>query len=132
MAPGGDWPVSNERLKGARLYAIQSTTTWDFTDTRFTVANRGGPLPVNVAESLLGPGTAASRVVGNWRFDEKANVMILSEMEKDGQKVDATVSLPIHPAGTVRVNFGTEQYNLDTREEVQRLDRKTAPPPIQR
>src|SRR5687767_14934549 len=59
--PGGDVPLSSGRLKGARLAAIQSTTTWDFADTRFALANSGAPLPANVAASVLGPGASAKR-----------------------------------------------------------------------
>ncbi len=109
---GGDVPLSDWRLQGAQLQAIRSGTTWDLTNARFTLANRDGPLPADIAASVLGPGTTANRVVGDWRFDGQAGVMILSNMESDGRKVDATVSLPIHPAGAVRADFGTEQYNI--------------------
>jgi hypothetical protein len=110
------------------LAAIQSFTTWDFTNTRFTLTNRREPLPTNVAASVLGPGIAAARVVGEWRFDEQAGVMILSNIESDGQKVNATDSLPIHAAGAVRADFGTEQYNIFPPEIVRRMDRASASP----
>jgi hypothetical protein len=123
---GTDDPIPTARLRGARLSDIRSSTTWDFTPTRFTLANQGNPLPVSIAAAVLGSDTKATRIVGDWRLDEPAGVLILWNMERDGQKVDTTASVAIRPAGAVRANLGTDQYNIFPPDMVRRFDRESA------
>jgi hypothetical protein len=65
-----------------------------------------------VAAVLVREGAAPARVEADWRLDEAAGVLHLSNRKADGESIDADVAIPIAPAGHVRVNLGDRQYNM--------------------
>lgn len=112
--PEWDQPVTASRLKGGRLKSIDSKVVWAFTDSKFVLKNNEDnkqPIPTDLVEQLLGPGSSATRIEGRWQLDEQRGLLILSEIERDGKKGAPESRMPIGPAGPIRVNLGGRQYN---------------------
>jgi len=109
---GGDDPVTTERLTGSRLVDIHQDLSWTFEDTTVVIENRDQLLPQDLVQELLGGGTAPKRVEATWEYDEKSGVLRLSDAAADGYKIARELIIPIKPAGQVRVNLGSRQYNL--------------------
>lgn len=109
---GGDSPVTTARLTGSRLTDIGQNLTWTFDDTMVVIDNGGQPLPPDVVQELLVSNTAPNRVEAAWKYDEKAGLLRLSDVTAGGQKVATERAIRIKPAGHVRVNLGSRQYNL--------------------
>ncbi|TRZ42622.1 hypothetical protein D4S03_12300 [bacterium] len=110
--PECDSPVTPQRLTSARLTDIREDLSWSFTDTVVVIQNKDQPIPSDLIETLLGDKTTRTRIEASWQLDEKAGLLRLSSMKVDGEKIDRESVLPIKPAGHVRVNLGTRQYNL--------------------
>jgi len=104
--------VTTHRLTGSRLTHIRQDLSWTFDDRTVVIENRGQPLPPDFVQELLGNDTAPKRVEAAWRYDEKSGVLRLSDATADGQKIATELVIPIKPAGHVRVNLGSRQYNL--------------------
>jgi hypothetical protein len=109
---GGDIPVTTERLTNTRLSDIRQELTWKFDDTTVVIENRGQPIPPDLVQELLGDGSVPKRVEAAWLYDEKSGVLRLSDATADGHKIARELVIPIKPAGQVRVNLGSRQYNL--------------------
>lgn len=110
--PGGDSPVTTQRLTGARLTDIREDLSWTFTDTVVVIENKDQPIPSDLVEALLGGHSTRTRIEASWQLNEKAGLLRLSSMKADGVKIDQETTIPIKPAGHVRVNLGSRQYNL--------------------
>jgi hypothetical protein len=76
------------------------------------IENRGQPIPPDLVQELLGDGSVPKRVEAAWLYDEKSGVLRLSDATADGHKIARELVIPIKPAGQVRVNLGSRQYNL--------------------
>lgn len=109
---GGTSPVTTQRLTGSRLIHIRQDLSWTFDDSTVVIENNGQSLPPDLVQELLGNGTAPKRLEAAWRYDGKAGVLHLSDATADGQKIATKLVIPITPAGRVRVNLGSRQYNL--------------------
>lgn len=109
---GSDDPVTTERLTGSRLVDMRQDLSWTFDDTTVVIENRDQPLPQDLVQELLGDRTAPIRVEADWEYDEKSGVLRLSDATADGDKIAKDLAIPIKPAGQVRVNLGSRQYNL--------------------
>ena len=109
---GHDEPVTVERLVGKRLTDINNDVSWEFDESSVTIENEGRPLPDYLVEELLGSETKCSSFTADWQFDESTGVLTLTEIETDDQPFDGEVKLDIRPAGPIRVNLGTRQYNV--------------------
>jgi len=111
-SPGGDSPVTTQRLAGGRLTDIRDELSWTFRDTGVVIENNGQPLPSDLIRELLGDQSAPKRIEATWRFDEKVNMLHLSNAKADGENITTELSISIEPAGHVRFNLGNRQYNL--------------------
>ena len=109
---GGDSPVTTEKLTGSRLVDIHQDLSWTFDDTAVVIENGDQPLPQDLVNELIGEGTAPRRVEAAWEYDEKSGVLRLSDAMADGHKIAKELVISIKPAGQVRVNLGSRQYNL--------------------
>jgi hypothetical protein len=107
---GTDYLVTS--LANTRLEADQ--VRWEFTAQRFIVDNPKGPdapLDPDIVESVLGRVSSARHIEGSWRIDAKATLLILSNIESDGKKVEKEARLPVASAGLLAINLGTRQYS---------------------
>ena len=109
---GGDSFITTQRLAGCQLIDIRDKLSWTFSDSGVVIENNGQPLPADLIRELLGNQTAPKRIEATWRFDEKVDLLRLSNATADDESVATELSIPIKPAGHVRVNLGTRQYNL--------------------
>lgn len=109
---GGDQPVTTERLTGRHLVDIRRKVSWTFSDTEVVIQNQEQPIPPDVVHELLGNRSTPMRIEATWRFDENTKTLRLSDAKADGTNIGVELSIPIQPAGQVRVNLGTRQYNL--------------------
>lgn len=109
---GGDAPVTSRRLADTRLTDIKEPLSWRFTDSTVVIDYEGQPIPSDVVEALLGDGSTPVRVEASWRLDEQAGELCLTNVKTDRASTDKEVTIPITPAGQVRVNLGSRQYNL--------------------
>ena len=110
--PGGDSPVTTQRLSGTRLTDIREPLSWSFTNSTVVIENEGQPIPADVVDALLGDGSAPVRIEASWRLDEVAGTLRLTGMKTDQASIDKEVTIPIAPAGHVRANLGSRQYNF--------------------
>jgi hypothetical protein len=111
-APGGDSPVTTQRLTGTRLTDIREDLSWTFSDTVVVIENKDQPIPADLVQELLGNRSTPTRIEGTWQLDEQAGVLHLSDVKADGENIDTELAIPIKPAGHVRVDLGSRQYNL--------------------
>ncbi len=113
---GGDVPVTSERLSGRRLTDIQSDLSWAFDETNVIIENKVNdkrqPIPPELIEDLLGNQSTPAVIDASWKFDEKAGLIRLFNVKADGESIDRELSISINPAGAVRVNLGSRQYNM--------------------
>ena len=110
--PGGDSPVTTQRLTGTRLTDIREDLSWTFSDTVVVIENKDQPIPSDLVEELLGNRSTPTRIEGTWQLDEQAGMLHLSNVKVDGEDIDTELAIPIKPAGHVRVDLGSRQYNL--------------------
>lgn len=111
-APGGDSPVTTQRLTGSRLTDIRQDLSWTFDDTTVVIENNGQTLPSDLVHELLGSGSAPHRIEAAWRYNEHTGMLRLSDAKADGEEIATELVIPVKPAGHVRVNLGGRQYNL--------------------
>ena len=111
-APGGDSPVTTQRLTGTRLTDIREDLSWTFSDTVVVIENKDQPIPSDLVEELLGNRSTPTRIEGTWQLDEQAGMLHLSNVTADGENIDAELAIPIKAAGHVRVDLGSRQYSL--------------------
>jgi hypothetical protein len=104
--------VTTQRLSGTRLTDIRGDLSWTFDESVVVIDNNDQPIPSDVAAVLVREGAAPARVEADWRLDEAAGVLHLSNAQADGEKTDVDAAIPIAPAGHVRVNLGDRQYNM--------------------
>ncbi len=104
-----------ERLKAARLEPIirDAKWFWSFSSERFILDAGKELLPSDLQIALLGADLNASRIEGKWNLVDDIRKLVLSDIQVDGKgKSDGEVILAIEPAGPVRVNLGSYQYNI--------------------
>ena len=112
--PGHDdtSPVTNEMLIGTQLTDIrQPDLTWDFADSLVVIQNKDQPIPSDLVEALLGDQSTCRRIEATWTTNSKDRVLRLSSMKVDGEDIGKEATISIEPAGKIRVNIGTRQYN---------------------
>jgi len=109
---GGDSPVTTQRLTGSRLTDIRENLSWTFSDNTVVIENKDQAIPPDVVQELLGDRPLATRIQATWRLDEKAGMLRLSNAKADGDDSATDINIRINPAGHVRVNLGSRQYNL--------------------
>lgn len=109
---GGDTPVTHERLVGAVLIDIREPLSWSFTDATVLIEYGGEPIPSDVTEALLGDGVRPTHIEASWRLDEANGTVRLTSVTSRTESIDKEVAIPISPAGHVRLNLGSRQYNL--------------------
>jgi hypothetical protein len=112
LTTGGDIPVTADRLEGNRLTGLGRDVWWTFAGNDVVIDSGGRPIPEDVADTVLGRGSAPKTIVARWTLDTSAGMLRLTDISVDGQPVAATPSVPIRPAGQVRVTLGGRQYNL--------------------
>lgn len=109
---GGDTPLTASQLEGTRLSDIRDKDlSWSFDETRVTIENAGNELPNDIINDILASGESYTQIAADWAFDDTANELVLTNIEVDGEKVDRESRINIAPAGHVRVNLGSRQYN---------------------
>ncbi len=109
---GGDSPVTTQNLTSTRLTDIRGNLSWSFNDTAVVIENNDQALPSDLVQELLGNFSTATRIEATWRLDEKADMLRLSNAKADGDDIATDLNIPINPAGHVRINLGSRQYNL--------------------
>ena len=109
---GGDSAVTTQRLTGCRLTDFRENLSWTFSDTTVVIENKDQAIPSDVVQELLGDRSLATRIQATWRLEEKAGMLRLSNAKADGDVSATDITLRISPAGHVRVNLGSRQYNL--------------------
>ncbi len=110
----GDFPVTTERLTGARLeyHRDDPKLVWSFTEETFVLEISGETVPRELIETLTGKRAAVARIEGTWTLNEEDNVLNLSTTRADGKTIRRNARLSIFAAGMVRVNLGDYQYNV--------------------
>ncbi len=108
---GGDSPVTVQRLSATRLNDIHDDVSWVFSPTVVVIANDGELLPSDVVATLLDDASTCKRVEASWQLDEKSGLLKLSQRKADDKDFPGQVTLPISPAGHIRVNLAGRQYN---------------------
>lgn len=109
---GGDSPVTTQRLTGSHLTDIRENLSWTFSDTTLVIENKDQAIPSDVVQELLGDRSLATRIQATWRLDEKTGMLRLSNAKADGDDIATDINIHINPAGHVRINLGSRQYNL--------------------
>jgi len=109
---GGDSPVTAARLTGTRLVDIRDNVSWDFDGEFVVIENKGQPLPPEVLATVVAGASTCQRVQAAWQLDQTNGMLLLSNILVDGKAVDQKTAISIKPAGHVRVNLGTRQYNM--------------------
>ncbi len=109
---GGDFLLTAQRLANTRLTDIREPLSWTFTSSTVLIDYKGQPIPTDVIEVLLGDGSTPLHIEASWHLDEEAKNLCLSDVKTDKAGIDKEITIPISPAGHVRVNLGSRQYNL--------------------
>ena len=109
---GGDIPVTIERLTSSVLTDIkQKDLCWTFTHSVVSIENNGEPIPSDVVDSILHHADECRKIEATWSLSNDATKLTLSELKVDGEPMDGNVDLKISPAGAVRINVDSRQYN---------------------
>ena len=101
-----------QRLTGARLTHIREPLTWSFKGSTVLIENEGQPIPADLADILVGEGFTPAQIEASWHLDELAGTLQLADIEVDDEAIAKEVTIPISPAGHVRVDLGSRQYNI--------------------
>ncbi|MDG2185992.1 MAG: hypothetical protein P8K79_09960 [Mariniblastus sp.] len=105
-------PVTVGRLKDSRLVYIRSDLTWNFIGNRLVIENGNQPIPPDLVEELVGKPLTLKRIEASWTLDGTSDMIRLSDVKLDGEALPANLNISIRPAGHVRVDLGSRQYNL--------------------
>ncbi len=105
-------PVTVERLKDSRLVYIRSDLAWNFIGNRLVIENGNQPIPLDLVEELVGKPLTLKRIEASWTLDGTSDMIRLSDVKLDGEALPENLSISIRPAGHVRVDLGSRQYNL--------------------
>ena len=124
----GDFPVTAERLTGARLeyHRADPKLVWSFTAEAFVLEIGGETVPRELIETLTGKRAAVARIEGTWTLNDEDNVLNLSTTRADGKTIRRNAQLSIFAAGMVRVDLGDYQYNVFSAVELA----KPGPKPV--
>jgi hypothetical protein len=104
-----------DRLKEARLDPVvrDAKWFWSFSNERFVLDAGKELLPSDLQIALLGHDLKASRVEGKWNLEDDNRKLAFFDMQVDGkEKPGWDAKLAIGPAGPIRVNLGSYQYNI--------------------
>ena len=104
--------MTASRLTGTRLIDIRENVSWSFDSSFVVIENKGQPIPIDVVDAVLAREVTCDRIKAAWQLDETAGLLILSSISADGEVLQQKATIPIKPAGHIRVNLGTRQYNM--------------------
>lgn len=105
-------PVTVGRLKDSRLVYIRSDLTWRFIGNQLVIENKNKPIPLDLVEELVGKPLTLKRIEASWTLDSTSDMIRLSDVKLDGEALPENLNISIQPAGHVRVDLGSRQYNL--------------------
>jgi hypothetical protein len=118
-APGGNAPVTASRLTGALLESIRDDKAlWAFSRDRFALKLGERPEARSLAEKLMGKKTDAMRIEGRWKLASDRGQIELSEIQAENVRGAESVALAIGPAGLIRINIDTMQFNFFALEQL--------------
>ncbi|MEM7314609.1 MAG: hypothetical protein AAF497_15795, partial [Planctomycetota bacterium] len=69
-------------------------------------------LPSRLVTEILGDDSEPSTITASWELSEENTHLQLFDLNVDGVQVVRRVSLPIERAGPIRLNLGSQQYNV--------------------
>jgi hypothetical protein len=103
-----------ERFKACRLDPIVRDAKWYFSlkQERFVLECGNERLPAELQKAFLDSDDKACRVEGNWQLVDGNQKLMFSHLVVDGKPRGGEVTFPIEPAGLMRVNLGSHQYNV--------------------
>jgi hypothetical protein len=106
---GGYAPVTYQQLVGKtctnRTGREDGNFTWVFKEDRFVI--EGDNLPVDLVETMLGPGATADRIEGVWEIQDGAIYFVVPN---DATAPPRRSSLPIFFTGVIRIQSPEAQY----------------------
>ena len=110
---GADTPVSASRLQGSTLASIRNKDLqWTFMDSTLEFTNNEAAIPVEFAIDIAGEKSSPKKISAAWELTDDNTKLRLFNVTIDDEASDKEVSLPISPAGHIRMNLGGQQYNL--------------------
>jgi hypothetical protein len=109
---GYEIPVTAATLTGAQLTDIKGDVTWLFSKGVVRIENQGQPVPVDVAELLLGKAIPCLWIEAAWHLDEDSKMLRLSQLTADRPGRASAVAIGVSAAGPIRLNLGRRQYNV--------------------
>jgi hypothetical protein len=127
-AIGGYGPVDKKELKGEFTCLAtggkRAQFQFTFNNDRFEMKESGGPIPLEVLETVLGAGKKAKKIRGRW--DVADGKLTLTEILADGTPSSTAVALRALRTGPnskwfTRINIGGAQYHLVPTEMIHGL-----------
>lgn len=110
---GGDSPVDPSRLRGSTAtYIGNRDLTWTFADTTVQFTHLDKAIPNEFASEIVGEESTPKIISASWELTDGNKKLHLYNITIDEESSDLEASLPIAPAGHVRINLGSHQYNL--------------------
>ena len=118
---GGDTPIDASRLRGWTFKELghidHARLAWSFDESTFEITYKDGVIPASIVKDILGDNSTGdnltpSRIVASWELIQNNTQLRLFDLEVDGVKSNRETTLPISPAGHVRVNMGSQQFNM--------------------
>lgn len=111
---GHDEPVTTSRLVGTRLTDIRiDDLAWQFDESTVTINKGSEPLPKDIATEVVGTEGEHKEITAAWKYDDTESALVLTEIKVDGEPVEGERSIDVTPAGPIRVNLGSRQYNME-------------------
>lgn len=111
--PGYVAPITVERLVGRRLADIkQKQISWRFDATTVTIDNNGDPLPQHILDDLQLQRDSCKQIKAAWSLSASNDRIAFTEFEIDGEATAGEATVAIEPAGPIRANLGSRQYNI--------------------
>lgn len=110
---GGDSPLTPSRLRGSTAtYIGNRDLTWSFADTTVQFTHQDKVIPGEFASEIVGEESPPKIISASWELTDGNRKLHLFNITIDEEPSDLEASLPIAPAGHVRINLGSYQYNL--------------------
>jgi hypothetical protein len=112
-APGGEAPVTIERLRGAVLDSIRGAApTWAFGTERFRLTPGREAVGRDLVKKLLGEDVEVDYIEGRWTLDAPRGKLTLRDVRARERRGRAETTFAIGPAGRLRANLDVAQYNV--------------------
>ncbi len=113
---GGDTPIDASRLRGWTFKELghidHARLAWSFDESTCEITFKDGVIPAPIVMDILGDSSTPSKIVASWELIQKNTQLRLFDIEVDEAKSNRETTLPISPAGKVRVNIGSQQFNM--------------------